>query len=118
MNARFAENPVIQGIAEDISKEVTFIPIITIISIVISSIRLIWDCAKPKSLDHAKSLLEQSYENGYDRRIIISTQRAVLKAAREQGQIISRAQANEIAIKILDGMRQAPAEKLPDFQLI
>lgn len=112
------ENDFVKGIAEDVAKDIGFIPVLTIISIIISTVRLIWDCSRPRNIEEAKKMLAESYDGSYNRRTIIAAQRAVLKAAREQGQNITRAQASEIAIRILDGMRNAPIEQLPNFELI
>lgn len=118
VESQAVENDLIKGIAEDVSKDVGFIPVVTIISIIVSTIRLIWDCSRPRNIDEAKKMLVDSYDGSYNRRTIIATQRAVLKATRERGQSITRAQANDMAIKILDGIRNAPIEQLPNFDLI
>jgi hypothetical protein len=111
-------NPIVQKTAEDISKEINFIPIFSIISIIISTIQLIWRCARPKNEQDAKAMLSSAYSNGYDRRTIITAKRAVLKAARAQGHTLTNAQAQDVAIKILDNFREAPDGSIPDFQLI
>ena len=114
-----AENPMIKSISSDIQKEYEFLPIISIISIILSTIQLLWRCFKPSNAQDGQKALMSNYNgSNYSRRLIIIAKREVLKAARGQDQSLTNKQAEDIAIRILDGMREAPAEVLPNFELI
>ena len=113
------DNKVVTTISDNIQKEFRFIPIFTIISIVLSTIQLLWKCFKPANAqDGQKALMANFDGNNYSRRAVVSTKREVLKSARRQNLRLTNEQAEDIAIRILDGMREAPAEVLPDFELI
>ena len=113
------DNKMVKAISEDIQKEFRFLPIISIISIVLSTIQLLWKCFKPANAQAGQKALVSSFDGkNYSRRAIVSTKREVLKSARRQNLRLTNEQAEDIAIRILDGMREAPAEVLPNFELI
>ena len=114
-----ADNKMVKAISDDIQKEYGFIPIISIISIVLSTIQLLWKCFRPKSAQEGQKALMYNFDgSNYSRRAIITTKREVLKSARRQHQSLTNEQAEDIAIRILNGMREAPTEVLPNFELI
>jgi len=113
------EDPIVQKISAEIEKEYGFIPILTIISIVISTIQLLWSCARPKSTHDARRMLSNNYSGGqYTRMPIIFTQREIMRTAKKQGVTISLQQASDISHKILDGLRKSDDDWKPDLNMI
>lgn len=113
------DDPVVKKISSEIEKEYGFIPVLTIISIIISSIQLLWKCAKPKNTQDGRKMLANNYREGqYSKMAIIFTQRDIMKTAKKQGVKLSLEQAADISQKILDGLRTSEEDLSPDFNLI
>jgi|APCry1669188910_1035180.scaffolds.fasta_scaffold14961_4 hypothetical protein len=113
------DDPLVQKISADIAKEYEFIPILTIISIIISAIQLLWKCAKPKDANDGRMMLANSYKAGkYSKIAIIFTQREIMKTAKKQGVTLTLSQASDISHKILDALRSSDENWTPDFNLI
>jgi len=118
--AYLADNKVVNQISEQIQSDYDFIPILTIISIIISTIQLLWKCSKAKNAKEGKAMITQNYygAEGYSRSLMTSTRRAVKITAFSKGILLNNEQATKIAERICDGVRTANEEELPSFDLI
>jgi len=113
------DDPIVQKISAEIEKEYGFIPILTIISIVISAIQLLWSCAKPKNTNDGRRMLSNNYRDGkYSKMAIVFTQREIIRTAKKQGVTITLQQASDISNKILDGLRHSDDDWKPDLNMI
>lgn len=113
------DNKIVQQIGEQVKNDYEFIPILTIISIIVSTIQLLWRCSRAKSTQEGQQMIVQNYgSEGYSRSLMTSTRRAVKLTALSKGVLLNNEQATKIAEKICDGLRTAKEEELPSFNLI
>jgi hypothetical protein len=114
------DNKIVQQIGEQVKNDYEFIPIFTIISIIISTIQLLWRCSRAKNTKEGQQMIAQNYygAEGYSRTLMTSTRRAVKLTALSKGVLLNNEQATKIAEKICDGLRTANEEELPSFDLI
>ena len=113
------DNKVVQQIGEQVKNDYEFIPIFTILSIIASTIQLLWRCSRAKNIQEGQQLIAQNYgAEGYSRSLMTSTRRAVKLTALSKGVLLNNEQATKIAEKICDGLRTAKEEELPSFNLI
>ena len=114
------DNKVVREIGEEVQADYEFIPILTIISIITSTIQLLQGCSGAKDPEEGQEMLSKNYygAEGYSRPLLTSTKRAVKIAAFKKGTLLSNEEAKKIAVKICDGLRAAKKEELPNFDLI
>lgn len=113
------DNKVVQQISEQVKNEYEFIPIFTIISIIMSTIQLLWRCSRARDTKEGQQMIAQNYgAGGYSRSLMTSTRRAVKLTALSKGVLLNNEQATKIAEKVCDGLRTAATEELPSFDLI